>query len=144
MPAGPQCAATYDDQSFAFDSHTAVSPRDLAELTGDESAASILQSVKEQEAQFERLTRELEVERQSVANQLEKCKLGSETASMNSISSTDESFHWRPPPRSAQIDEEESDTDSKVSGSQLVDSCLALQQVHLCCVFVTALQQVYL
>ena len=48
MPAGPQCAATYDDQSFAYDSHTAVSPRDLAELTGDESAASILQSVKEQ------------------------------------------------------------------------------------------------
>ncbi|XP_070565765.1 catenin delta-2-like isoform X14 [Ptychodera flava] len=51
-----------------------------------ESAASILQSVKEQEAQFEKLTRELEAERQSVANQLEKVKLGSETASMSSIS----------------------------------------------------------
>eukprot|EP00058_Branchiostoma_floridae_P026768 XP_002612259.1 hypothetical protein BRAFLDRAFT_246677 [Branchiostoma floridae] len=45
-----------------------------------ESAASILQSVKEQELQFEQLTRELEAERQSVANQLERCKLGSETA----------------------------------------------------------------
>ncbi|XP_070565791.1 catenin delta-2-like isoform X30 [Ptychodera flava] len=38
------------------------------------------------EAQFEKLTRELEAERQSVANQLEKVKLGSETASMSSIS----------------------------------------------------------
>lgn len=36
------------------------------------SAASILQSVKEQEAQFEHLTRQLEVERQTVASQLEK------------------------------------------------------------------------
>ncbi|KAL1430653.1 hypothetical protein MTO96_002260 [Rhipicephalus appendiculatus] len=39
------------------------------------SAASILQSVKEQEAQFELLTRQLEAERQTVATQLEKIKL---------------------------------------------------------------------
>lgn len=38
-----------------------------------------------QELQFERLTRELEAERQIVASQLERCKLGSETGSMNSI-----------------------------------------------------------
>ena len=38
----------------------------------NESANSILQSVKEQEAQFERLTIELEAERRSVANQLEQ------------------------------------------------------------------------
>ena len=38
----------------------------------NESANSILQSVKEQEAQFERLTKELEAERRSVANQLEQ------------------------------------------------------------------------
>uniref|UniRef100_A0AAR2KQU3 Catenin delta 2 n=1 Tax=Pygocentrus nattereri TaxID=42514 RepID=A0AAR2KQU3_PYGNA len=40
-----------------------------------------------QELQFERLTRELEAERQIVATQLERCKLGSETGgSMSSIS----------------------------------------------------------
>ena len=42
---------------------------------------------------------------------------------MKSISSTDESFKWKPPGQDAAIDEE-SDTESKVSGSQLVDSCL--------------------
>lgn len=40
-----------------------------------DSANSILQSVKEQEAQFERLTRELEAERRSVADQLEGVSL---------------------------------------------------------------------
>ena len=56
-----------------------------------------------------------------------QCKLGSETASMSSISSTDESFHWRQPaPQEAPLQqlEEESDGESKMSGSQLVDSCL--------------------
>lgn len=38
----------------------------------DTTSTNILQSVKEQEAQFERLKRELEVESKSVANQLEK------------------------------------------------------------------------
>uniref|UniRef100_H3DJQ9 Catenin (cadherin-associated protein), delta 2b n=1 Tax=Tetraodon nigroviridis TaxID=99883 RepID=H3DJQ9_TETNG len=54
---------------------------------GDESetTSAILASVKEQELQFERLTRELEAERQIVASQLERCKLGSETGSMTSI-----------------------------------------------------------
>lgn len=32
-----------------------------------------------QELQFERLTRELEVERQIVASQLERCRLGAES-----------------------------------------------------------------
>ncbi|XP_077979163.1 catenin delta-2-like [Glandiceps talaboti] len=93
-----------------------------------ESAASILQSVKEQEAQFEKLTRELEAERQSVANQLEKVRLGSETASMSSISSTDESFQWRHSAQNESHLADESDTDSKMSGSQLVDSCLKVLQ----------------
>ena len=76
-----------------------------------------------------------------------QCKLGSETASMTSISSTDESFHYRLPQYTQQQrpsplhgesplyngrgrrggreeDDDESDADSKVSGSQLVDSCL--------------------
>ncbi|KAJ0011912.1 hypothetical protein NQD34_012887 [Periophthalmus magnuspinnatus] len=51
-----------------------------------ETTSAILASVKEQELQFERLTRELEAERQIVASQLERCKLGSETGSMTSIS----------------------------------------------------------
>ncbi|ELW70144.1 Catenin delta-2 [Tupaia chinensis] len=46
-----------------------------------------------QELQFERLTRELEAERQIVASQLERCKLGSETGSMSSISSPLSSKH---------------------------------------------------
>uniref|UniRef100_A0A8C6PXM4 Plakophilin 4 n=1 Tax=Nothobranchius furzeri TaxID=105023 RepID=A0A8C6PXM4_NOTFU len=45
----------------------------------DNTANNILASVKEQELQFERLTRELEVERQIVANQLERCRLGAES-----------------------------------------------------------------
>uniref|UniRef100_A0A8C6V1S2 Plakophilin 4 n=1 Tax=Neogobius melanostomus TaxID=47308 RepID=A0A8C6V1S2_9GOBI len=45
----------------------------------DTTANNILASVKEQELQFERLTRELEVERQIVANQLERCRLGAES-----------------------------------------------------------------
>lgn len=44
-----------------------------------------LSVVSLQELQFERLTRELEAERQIVASQLERCKLGSETGSMTSI-----------------------------------------------------------
>ncbi|XP_016128570.1 catenin delta-2-like [Sinocyclocheilus grahami] len=59
-----------------------------------ETTSAILASVKEQELQFERLTRELEAERQIVATQLERCKLGSETGSMSSISSADEKFRW--------------------------------------------------
>ncbi|XP_023933568.1 catenin delta-1 isoform X2 [Lingula anatina] len=104
---------------------------------GDESAASILQSVKEQEAQFEQLTRELEAERQSVANQLERCKLGSETASMSSISSTDDSFHWRGQQTQTtdshfdEDDGQDEQDDSKMSGTQLVDSCLAEEKKRI-------------
>lgn len=59
------------------------------------TATNILASVKEQELQFERLTRELEVERQIVANQLERCRLGAESPSVASVSSTEKSFPWR-------------------------------------------------
>ncbi|XP_068101833.1 plakophilin-4 isoform X3 [Hyperolius riggenbachi] len=59
------------------------------------TATNILASVKEQELQFERLTRELEVERQIVANQLERCRLGAESPSIASVSSTEKSFPWR-------------------------------------------------
>uniref|UniRef100_A0A3B5KJM8 Plakophilin 4 n=1 Tax=Xiphophorus couchianus TaxID=32473 RepID=A0A3B5KJM8_9TELE len=52
----------------------------------DNTANNILASVKEQELQFERLTRELEVERQIVANQLERCRLGAESPGAGSSS----------------------------------------------------------
>lgn len=84
-------------------------------IKGKADTAHILQSVKEQEAQFEQLSREIEAERECVANQLERCKLGSETASLTSAGSADDSFQWRPP----HLDE--SDTHNK--SSQLVDSC---------------------
>ncbi|XP_073503232.1 plakophilin-4 isoform X7 [Phyllobates terribilis] len=73
-------------------------PQDASSNTGVEpesTATNILASVKEQELQFERLTRELEVERQIVANQLERCRLGAESPSIASVSSTEKSFPWR-------------------------------------------------
>ncbi|XP_073401766.1 plakophilin-4 isoform X4 [Dendrobates tinctorius] len=72
--------------------------QDAPSTTGVEpesTATNILASVKEQELQFERLTRELEVERQIVANQLERCRLGAESPSIASVSSTEKSFPWR-------------------------------------------------
>ncbi|XP_053327848.1 plakophilin-4 isoform X2 [Spea bombifrons] len=66
-----------------------------AGMEPETTATNILASVKEQELQFERLTRELEVERQIVANQLERCRLGAESPSIASVSSTEKSFPWR-------------------------------------------------
>ncbi|XP_041937220.1 plakophilin-4 isoform X2 [Alosa sapidissima] len=59
------------------------------------TTTTLLASVKEQELQFERLTRELEAERQIVANQLERCRLGAESPGAASISSSEKSFPWR-------------------------------------------------
>lgn len=62
------------NDSYVRYSATAVhigSPVMMEANQSHESASSILQSVKEQEAQFERLTKELEAERRSVADQLE-------------------------------------------------------------------------
>uniref|UniRef100_A0A8U7N3F1 Uncharacterized protein n=1 Tax=Corvus moneduloides TaxID=1196302 RepID=A0A8U7N3F1_CORMO len=77
------------DQPSSSDKTSSLSPV-LNTSNGDgsetETTSAILASVKEQELQFERLTRELEAERQIVASQLERCKLGSETGSMSSIS----------------------------------------------------------
>ncbi|XP_028319824.1 plakophilin-4-like isoform X1 [Gouania willdenowi] len=56
---------------------------------------NLLASVKEQELQFERLTRELEEERQIVASQLERCMLGAESPEGDSSSSSEKSFAWR-------------------------------------------------
>ncbi|KAF3703470.1 Catenin delta-2 Delta-catenin GT24 Neural plakophilin-related ARM-repeat protein [Channa argus] len=71
------------------------------------------------ELQFERLTRELEAERQIVATQLERCKLGSEAGSMSSISSADEQFRWN-----VQADGQKDIEDELTTGLELVDSCI--------------------
>lgn len=59
------------------------------------TTTNLLASVKEQELQFERLTRELEEERQIVASQLERCMLGAESPGGDSSSSSEKSYAWR-------------------------------------------------
>ncbi|XP_041701182.2 LOW QUALITY PROTEIN: plakophilin-4 [Coregonus clupeaformis] len=65
----------------------------------DTTTNNLLASVKEQELQFERLTRELEEERQIVASQLERCMLGAESPGddddASSSDSSEKSFAWR-------------------------------------------------
>uniref|UniRef100_A0AAQ5XAB6 Catenin delta 2 n=1 Tax=Amphiprion ocellaris TaxID=80972 RepID=A0AAQ5XAB6_AMPOC len=95
-----------------------VMPASNGERSETETTSSILASVKEQELQFERLTRELEAERQIVATQLERCKLGSEAGSMSSISSADEQFRWNSQDGQKDIEDE------LTTGLELVDSCI--------------------
>uniref|UniRef100_A0A3Q3RL14 Plakophilin 4 n=1 Tax=Mastacembelus armatus TaxID=205130 RepID=A0A3Q3RL14_9TELE len=74
MPAPEQSPVTEEGLLLTIrDSSTGRS------MEGENTANNILASVKEQELQFERLTRELEVERQIVANQLERCRVGTES-----------------------------------------------------------------
>ncbi|XP_039610328.1 catenin delta-2 isoform X3 [Polypterus senegalus] len=138
------------DQPSSSENTTMLSPV-LNASNGDgsetETTSAILASVKEQELQFERLTRELEAERQIVASQLERCKLGSETGSMSSIreewqgkkqprtghqsntshtnihnhtysSSTEEPFRWNTQDGQKDIEDE------LTTGLELVDSCI--------------------
>ncbi|XP_070268003.1 catenin delta-2 isoform X4 [Myotis yumanensis] len=110
-----------DQPSSASEKTSSLSPG-LTTSNGDgsetETTSAILASVKEQELQFERLTRELEAERQIVATQLERCKLGSETGSMSSISSAEEQFHWQSQDGQKDIEDE------LTTGLELVDSCI--------------------
>ncbi|KAI3356193.1 hypothetical protein L3Q82_017444, partial [Scortum barcoo] len=73
--------------------------------------------VHSQELQFERLTRELEVERQIVANQLERCRLGAESPGAGSSSSSEKSLPWRTADASASGDTKSRVTDSSQSPS---------------------------
>uniref|UniRef100_A0A3Q3WBZ1 Uncharacterized protein n=1 Tax=Mola mola TaxID=94237 RepID=A0A3Q3WBZ1_MOLML len=95
-----------------------VMPASNGDRSETETTSSILASVKEQELQFERLTRELEAERQIVATQLERCKLGSEAGSMSSISSAEEQFRWNAHDGQKDIEDE------LTTGLELVDSCI--------------------
>ncbi|XP_067147105.1 catenin delta-2 [Apteryx mantelli] len=119
--SAPIEAMPVPDQPSSSDKTSSLSPV-LNTSNGDgsetETTSAILASVKEQELQFERLTRELEAERQIVASQLEKCKLGSETGSMSSISSTEEQFHWQTQDGQKDIEDE------LTTGLELVDSCI--------------------
>uniref|UniRef100_A0A672I5S5 Plakophilin 4 n=1 Tax=Salarias fasciatus TaxID=181472 RepID=A0A672I5S5_SALFA len=82
MPAPEQSPATEEGLMLTIrNSSTGRS------MEADSTANNILASVKEQELQFERLTRELEVERQIVANQLERCRLGAESPGAGSNAS---------------------------------------------------------
>ncbi|XP_078543778.1 catenin delta-2 isoform X3 [Lissotriton helveticus] len=109
------------DQPTSSEKTSSMSPV-LNTSNGDgsetETTSAILASVKEQELQFERLTRELEAERQIVASQLERCKLGSETGSMSSISSAEEQFRWQGQDGQKDIEDE------LTTGLELVDSCI--------------------
>ncbi|XP_032385724.1 plakophilin-4 isoform X7 [Etheostoma spectabile] len=69
------------------------------------------------ELQFERLTRELEVERQIVANQLERCRLGAESPGTGSSSSSEKSLPWRIADASALGNTKSRVTDSSQSPS---------------------------
>uniref|UniRef100_A0A3Q1FSF3 Plakophilin 4 n=1 Tax=Acanthochromis polyacanthus TaxID=80966 RepID=A0A3Q1FSF3_9TELE len=69
------------------------------------------------ELQFERLTRELEVERQIVANQLERCRLGAESPGAGSSSSSEKSLPWRTADASTSGDTKSRVTDSSQSPS---------------------------
>ncbi|GLD66595.1 plakophilin-4-like isoform X1, partial [Lates japonicus] len=71
------------------------SDRGLLPDASSTTTTNLLASVKEQELQFERLTRELEEERQIVASQLERCMLGAESPGGDSSSSSEKSFAWR-------------------------------------------------
>ncbi|KAM7287566.1 catenin delta-2 isoform X3 [Ixodes scapularis] len=89
-------------------------------------AASILQSVKEQEAQFELLTRQLEAERQTVASQLEKFKLRDrdDVGSVSSVSVTGSAeeppCNWRSP-QLGNFATDDQETRPKMTDSHLQD-----------------------
>ncbi|XP_056593759.1 catenin delta-2 isoform X2 [Triplophysa dalaica] len=110
------------EQPAEAEKATMLSPG-LSASNGDgtetETTSAILASVKEQELQFERLTRELEAERQIVATQLERCKLGSEKGgSMTNISSADDQYRWNTQDGQKDIEDELN------TGLELVDSCI--------------------
>ncbi|XP_066542256.1 plakophilin-4-like isoform X2 [Hoplias malabaricus] len=85
------------------------------DMESESTANNILASVKEQELQFERLTRELEAERQIVANQLERCRLGAESPGAASGSSSEKSLPWRSADASTSADAKSRMTDGSQS-----------------------------
>ncbi|XP_041857265.1 plakophilin-4-like isoform X4 [Melanotaenia boesemani] len=108
------------EQSPAKEEGLLLTIRDCStsrKMEADNTANNILASVKEQELQFERLTRELEVERQIVANQLERCRLGAESPGAGSSSSSEKSLPWRTADASTSGDTKSRVTESSQSPS---------------------------
>ncbi|XP_054470851.1 plakophilin-4-like isoform X2 [Anoplopoma fimbria] len=112
MPAPEQSSVTEEGLLLTICNSSTV-----RKMEADNTANNILASVKEQELQFERLTRELEVERQIVANQLERCRLGAESPGAGSSSSSEKSLPWRNADASASGDAKSRVTDSSQSPS---------------------------
>ncbi|MCJ8730037.1 hypothetical protein PDJAM_G00113800 [Pangasius djambal] len=90
MPTPEPGPAAEEEEVQSCEEGTSANKMEMESTT-----TNILASVKEQELQFERLTRELEVERQIVANQLERCRLGAESPGAASDSSSEKSLLWR-------------------------------------------------
>ncbi|XP_068184941.1 plakophilin-4-like isoform X2 [Antennarius striatus] len=112
MPAPEQSPVTEEGLLLTVRDHFAG-----RNMEADRTANTILASVKEQELQFERLTRELEVERQIVASQLERCRLGAESPGSGSSSSSEKSLPWRTAEPSAPGDTKSLVPDSSQSPS---------------------------
>ncbi|KAF6726745.1 Plakophilin-4 [Oryzias melastigma] len=112
MPAPEQSPLT--EEGLLLTIHNCSTGR---KMEADRTANNILASVKEQELQFERLTRELEVERQIVANQLERCRLEAESPGTGSSSSSEKSLPWKTADVSTSGDNKSRVTDSSQSPS---------------------------
>ncbi|XP_036830225.1 plakophilin-4 isoform X12 [Oncorhynchus mykiss] len=112
MPAPEQSPATEEGLLLTVREGAQLPDRNME---ADSTANNILASVKEQELQFERLTRELEVERQIVANQLERCRLGAESPGAASDSSSEKSLPWRSADASTSRDTKSRVTDTSQS-----------------------------
>ncbi|XP_022311231.1 uncharacterized protein LOC111116519 isoform X2 [Crassostrea virginica] len=109
MPVGP-----YDQDSFYQNTALHTPDRTL----GNESSSSLLKSVKAQEDQFKRITRELETERRN--HKQYKASPGS----MTSFNTTEDSLPWQSP---HYLGNSRLDDDSFVSpkmNSHLLDSCI--------------------
>ncbi|CAL8321496.1 unnamed protein product [Merluccius merluccius] len=134
MPAPEQSPAM--EEGLLLTRHRGSSGHNME---ADTAANHILASVKEQELQFERLTRELEVERQIVANQLERCRLGAESPGDASSSSSEKSLPWRSADVSTSGDAKSRVTDSSLSPNYHIRS--ESEQVSPYCTEQTSLHE---
>uniref|UniRef100_A0A6Q2ZBL1 Catenin (cadherin-associated protein), delta 2b n=1 Tax=Esox lucius TaxID=8010 RepID=A0A6Q2ZBL1_ESOLU len=104
----------------------------LCEPTGWPNVALTNSCFFLQELQFERLTRELEAERQIVATQLERCKLGSETGSMSSIRCVHRAAQLAAGVDSSQARDRESFAQSHGSAFHMPDAAPAPSMYYSC------------
>ncbi|XP_034312898.2 catenin delta-1 isoform X3 [Magallana gigas] len=109
MPVGP-----YDQDSFYLNTPIHTPERTL----GNESSSSLLKSVKAQEDQFKRITRELQTERRN--HKQYKASPGI----MTSFNTTEDSLPWRSPHSLANSRIEDDSFVSPKMNSHLLDSCM--------------------